>query len=97
MISATSIRKAFKLAVWDPKIPGTSFYVEARDMTSHQHFLRAKMLITYYFDGVKGINAILESMWHLAAGVAKLEEIYSAKAETRGSDSTGQADKVTAN
>lgn len=78
MISATQIRKVFKQAVFDPKIQGTEFNIAARDMEAVAHIQRAKTLITYYIEGVKGPECLLHAIWHLACGVAKNERVQTA-------------------
>ena len=79
MISATQIRKALKLFVYDPKDKGTEWNIQARDMSSTMHIARAKQLITFYLEGVYGddITVILHAGWHLACAVAKYETVRS--------------------
>lgn len=76
MISLTQIRKAFKLAVYDPKQVGSEWNIQARDMTPISHIARAKQLLTYYLEGVQQEEALLGALWHLACSVAKLELKY---------------------
>lgn len=73
MISATQIRKALKLFVYDPKEKGTEWHILARDLTPVAHIARAKQLITYYLEGVQDESALLHAGWHLACAVAKKE------------------------
>lgn len=74
MISATQIRKAFKSAVFDPKNRDTEFHIAARDMHAMAHIQRAKILITYFIEGVKGPEALPHALWHLAVAIAKNSE-----------------------
>ena len=77
MISVTQIRKALKNFVFDPKEKSTEWHIQARDMTAVAHIARSKQLITYYLEGVHGVQALLQAGWHLACGVAKLETVSS--------------------
>ena len=72
MISATQIRKALKLFVFDPKEKGTEWHIQARDMSAVAHIRRSHQLLSYYLEGVHGELILLTAGWHLACGVAKL-------------------------
>lgn len=77
MISATQIRKALKLFVYDPKDKGTEWHIQARDMSTVAHIARARQLITYYLEGVHDETALLHAGWHLACGIAKRETFFT--------------------
>lgn len=88
MISATQIRKALRLCVRDPKEKNTEYHVLARDLSSIAHIHRAGQLITFYVEGVKGPECLLDAVWHLACGIAKHEGIQTAQQETTRSSAT---------
>lgn len=73
MISKTKILQCMKQCAIDPRQEKTEHYVMARDMQPMAHFRRAQELLSFFFEGIRGVDAIGQAMWHLACGLVKYE------------------------
>jgi hypothetical protein len=93
MLKITHIRKALKSFAVDPKDKSTEWHIQARDMHAMAHIQRARMLITYFIEGVRGPESLIEAGWHLACGVYKHEAVFAEEQQTARGNTARQDNK----